>query len=317
MIKILLMCVLFSACIKKRDALSVAELDSNTTPQSTQPQELPLLRCFGLNPSLRTKEMHLPPPEGARKNAVSFTFTQVSLSATSSEIFDFLKPLFAMSSESRVKFSKTHAAVELTHLLPPAFQVAINNEFRFQTTGARVFAPDALMALVASSGREIELKQTETDKLNDFLANRNHFRPFGELLGSSKSPRSSAQERNAGFGVGDILVVREGSKLRHIAIWLDQDLYLDAQSFGQSVFFRVATFEQLAQELALRSDAELRSLSFLALRRFLPWAEIAKNFRKQMSSATRLGLIRMSENENGLSFVKSAVGVEVKLHQPD
>jgi hypothetical protein len=210
-----------------------------------------------------------------------------------------------------------NSAVDLSHLLPPSFQVAINSEFRFQTSEARNLASEALMALIAASGREVIFKVTEPNALSDFLSDRACFKLFGELLGNSKSPRSSVQERNSGFGVGDILVVREGAKLRHMAIWLDQDLYFEAQSFGQSVFFRVATFNQLVQELVLRSEVDTSIMSFLALRRKLPWADVAKRYRNQTNKAARLGLIRLAEDEKGQSFVAGSEGIDVKRHQLD
>lgn len=314
---IFLVCVLWPACIKKQETRAISDVQSTPDIKSFQTHSLPLFKSFGLSVSSRPRQLQLPPPAGARKNAVSFSFTEVTFSAPSAEVYESLKPLYAMSTESGVKFSRMNEEARLIDLLPPAFQVASGSEFDFQSSRTRVFASSVLMALVAATAREIEFKSSDAEDLSGFLADRSCFKPFGELLGTSKTSRSSVKERNAGFGVGDLLVVRDGPKLRHVAIWLDQDLYFEAQSFGQSVLFRVATFEQLVQELALRSEIEVSTLSFVALRRTVPWAEIAKKYRRRSRSAPQIGLIRLSENEKGQSLVVGSEGLRLKQHRPE
>lgn len=313
----LLSCLLMSACFKNKEHTQAAELKSYIGSEASSGYGLPLLKSFGLNVIARTKELQLPPPAGARKNAVSFAFTAVSLSAPSADVFEFLKPLFAISAESRVDFTKTLQHASLIHLLPPAFQVAVDNEFIVQNPGARVYAPNALMSLVAASEKELTLKATEPDAVSDFLSDRTCFRSFGELLNVSKLPSSNVKERNAGFAVGDFLVVSEGSKLRHLAIWLDQDLYFEAHSFGQTLLFRLATFEQLIQELALRSEVDLRTLKFSALRRTQPWSEIARLYRSRTSQAAQLGSVRLKENQHGQSQISAVQGLNVRQRLPE
>lgn len=318
LIKVFAPFIFLTACFKKFD--QPRNVDPSVSLISDTPDGVlyPLLRSFGLRVNSAKKELLFPPPVGARKNVVSTESTSVSLSADSTSVFEKLTPLFTMGVESRVEFSKLKSTtVELADLLSPSFQIAVDSEFRFQDSNVRIAPGAALLALISATHKEIEVPMLNMGDVASFLAHSSLFQSFGELLAASKSPYSNVKERNVGFAVGDFLVVREGSKLRHLALWLDHDLYFDAQSFGQSVLFRIATFEQLVQELSLRSDVDVRTLSFNAVRRIVPWTELAKSYRRHTGDALRIGYIRMAEDASGRSIPVNSEGLEVRRRRPE
>lgn len=314
---LVLTAVSLSACFRSADEIRTQVQGSTERAVAQDVRLYPVISSFNVSVQTESLNVKLPPPPGALKNAVGTQTVKLTLTSSGMEIFEKLKPLYGFGVVSRGRFEKFTQPLSLVDLFPPAFQAVVNSEFKFDDASVRISSSEALLALMTATAKELRFHSLTREQLSGFLFNRKSYKSFGELSESVKMPQASSKERNTGFAVGDLLAVLEGSRVRHLALWIDHDLYFEAQTFSQSVLFRLATYEQLFQELALRSEVDVRSLRFTALRRVVTWPVLAEAYRDVADKAALRGLAVLGEDAMGRSRVTSARNLEVKLHLPE
>jgi hypothetical protein len=117
--------------------------------------------------------------------------------------------------------------------------------------------------------------------------------------------------------VGDVLVFQVDGRVKHSAVWIDHDLYLEALVFARSVLFRLSSWSQLIEELALRNNDDLRKMKATALRRMGSWSETVSRIRKFRAQSVGADIL-LGLDSRGRGRVTSASGVAVipRLREP-
>jgi len=273
-----------------------------------EPLDLPVLKSFGFSSAVVQRELSVPLPEGGVQTAVSLGCLGIEIQGKFADEAEKLLPLYSSAIESKVIFSRTFGSYEFSDFLAPSVQATLNSEFRFQNKSAKLSSTDALFAVLASDGRTVRFNSTTDSNLQGLLTDGVNFRVVGDLLSSTQRPQAKKRERNSGFAVGDLLVIKEGGFLKHTALWLDHDILFEALPFGNSVLFRFSSYWQLVEELALRSPVEVQKMRFSNVRKVSSWPETVNRLRA-MKEQVSLGVVYLSLDKRGRGLVTSTQGV--------
>lgn len=307
---IVMVFVFLISCLNKKPK-SGTELRSVTVRnRSPEGLDLPLLKSFGFNAQVKFRELSVPLPDGNDQSAVTLGCLEILMNGRFQPDAQKLLPLYAAVAQSQSRFLGTNPNAELLDLLSPAVQAGLNNEFRFENVSAQLSSSDALFAALMSDARAIQFTAFSQSELQSLLTTGVAFRAVGEFLDSVKPARASRRDRNSGLAVGDLLLVLENGLLKHTALWLDHDVYFEAVPFGRSVLFRLASYEQLLEELSLRSNLDVRSMKLIAVRRAVSWGEVV-NRMKVMKEPTILGRAELALDSKGRGLVSATSGLRV------
>jgi hypothetical protein len=310
-------CCMLLACTREKSRASESLKNRVSAETSESVLLLPLLESFGVRANARVRELALPMPTGKTQNAVSLRCLEVELSSPSPADLQKLVPLYSGLAASRVNFSESGKGYFISDLLSPAAQAALNNEFQFDSKASKISSAEALFSVLLSDGRSLRFFSYADAQLDGVLLGGQSFSSLGEVLLSRKNSDAHIRERNSGFAVGDLLVFHKDGKIEHVAVWLDHDLYFEALVFARSVLFRLATWSQLTEELALRNHDDVHQLKVSALRRVGAWSETASRVRKfkgqKLTADVELGL-----DTRGRGRVTSSSGVSIRprLREP-
>ncbi|MBM3382232.1 MAG: hypothetical protein FJY29_07310 [Betaproteobacteria bacterium] len=312
-----LMAFLLLSCVRDKPRQPQGAVQSTVSNDTVDTPTFPLLESFGIRVQASLRDLALPMPTGKTQNAVSLRCLQVTLSASSPAELQRLVSLYSSGSSSRVSFSQAEQNYQLSDLFSPSVQAVLNHEFQFDSKAAKLSSVEALFAVLLSDGRNLRFVSYADTQLEDFLSNRQVFKLVGAVPFSRSSSAAQSRERNSGFAVGDLVVFQADDRVEHVALWIDHDLYFEALVFARSVLFRLASWTQLTEELALRKQDDVRRFRVSALRRLGAWSETMTRLRK-FKSQTNAAEVVLGLDSRGRGRVTSASGALVKprLREP-
>ncbi|NBO38181.1 hypothetical protein EBU99_06330 [bacterium] len=313
---VLFLSVTMLSCLKKNSKVN-GELRSVTVRSRVDDSlELLLLKSLGINTTVRQIDLMVPLPSGANQAVLSVGGLEIQSEPAAAESIRKVLPLYSQVSVSRVNFSAATRGFPFLELFPPPVQVVLGKELRFASASAKMSSADALLSLLTSDAKQIRFIANAPQNVNIVLLDGVSFRTVGEFPASSKPANGNRRERNSGLAIGDLLVLSEpdGGVVKHAALWIDHDIYLEALPFGNALLFRFASYSQMLQELALRITTDARQLKFTAVRKAMRWTEIATRMRG-FKDQTAMGQILIEADPQGRAVVTSAQGISLKSRQ--
>lgn len=305
---VLIVFVSLSACFNNKPPMKGDLRSVAVRSRNDESLDLPILKSFGFSSVVIQRELAVPLPEGGVQTAVSLGCLDIAIRGKFAGEAEKLLPLYSSATQSKVIFSDTVESYDFSDFLAPAIQATLNSEFRFQNKSAKLTSTDALFSVLASDGRIVRFSSTKDANLQSLLTDGLNFRVVGDLQTSIQRPQASQRERNSGFAVGDLLVITEGGSLKHTALWLDHDLLFEALPFGNSVLFRLSSYSQLVEELALRSTGDLQKMHISNVRKVSSWPETVNRLRA-MNEQVSHGVVYLLLDKRGRGLVTSTQGV--------
>ncbi|NBW81458.1 hypothetical protein EBR21_06860 [bacterium] len=287
------------SCVKK-NSREKGNLKSITVRASVDASLDPvMLKSFGIDTQLKTGKLYFASTGIGDENGTpgyNVGTLSIGMTAPSDGSFRKILPLYSQLAQSRVKFQSAPSAFSLPDLLSPSLQAALRRRLRLNDSGINLTSADALFSLLLSDDNQLRIVCNDNANMSNLLLDGLSFKTIGEIPGFSQSVTANKRERNSGFSVGDLLVFSDkstSSELKHVALWLDHDVYYEALPLAGSVVFRIASYAQILEDLAPRLPFDVRQLRMTIVRKHVSWGEIGNRLRafKQQKNPASAQLI--------------------------
>ncbi|MEN9825171.1 MAG: hypothetical protein RI953_916 [Pseudomonadota bacterium] len=283
------------ACVNKnsREKGNLKSITVRSTIDSTL--EPVLLKSFGIETQVKTGKLFFASAGvGDESGSPGYNVgtLSVGMSATPESVFRKILPLYGQLAQSRVKFQAAPVSYLLSDLLSPSLQAASQRRLRLNDSGINLTSVDALFSLMLSDDNQLRIVCNDSANMSNLLLDGQSFKTIGEIPGFSQPVTASRRERNSGFSVGDLLVFTEKSsstEVKHVALWLDHDVYFEALPLSGTVVFRIASYAQILEDLAPRVPFDVRQLRMTIVRKHVSWNDIGsrlKAFKQQKNPAS-------------------------------
>ncbi|MFZ9519272.1 MAG: hypothetical protein ACO3A4_02240 [Silvanigrellaceae bacterium] len=306
------------ACVqqKNREKGNLKSITVRSNPDSSL--EPVLLKSFGIDTQTKSGKLFFGSARfGEEGNAPGYNIGSltIGMSVAAESVYRKILPLYSQVSQSRVKFQSAPAAQSLSDLLSPAIQAAVRRQLRLNDSSISLTAADALFSLLVSDDNQIRIVSNDNSNMNNLLLDGQSFKTIGEIPSFSQSVSASRRERNSGFSVGDLLVFQDKSssaELRHVALWVDHDVYFEALPLSGSIVFRIASYAQILEDLAPRVPFDVRQLRMTIVRKQVSWADIGirfKSFKQQKAPASA----QLIYDSNGRAVASALQGMTLAL----
>lgn len=290
----LLSLAVFISCVNKKSREKGELRSIGVLTKADASVELLLLKSFGIQSYIQPRTYSVPGASSGQTgtSGINFSGLSIDLQAAPESVVRQILPLYSQVAQSKVRFNSGNSSFILSDLMSPAVQAVAGRELRLNEAGTGLTSADAILSLLTSDGSLLRFTSQSAANVANLFLDGVTFKTVGEIPSFSKPVGANSRERNSGFAVGDLLIFSDKdspSDVKHLALWLDYDVYFEALPLEQSIVFRFASYAQVLQELTIRSQSDVRQLRMTIVRKGVSWNDVLariKQFREQKAMAT-------------------------------